>query len=189
MTGSINIDMDRRAYVELGLISIHGVITPIKFKFDTGADRTTISVTDLKKLGYTKDIIETQMYQHGSGSLANGEGANHFAIKLTMTNILGQIIPKGLVFPFLCMRLKHVKRPKLGCSGCALTGEIKEGFRSLIGNDILSCFDVEIVHSEKKIYFERLKDLRERNSVYHWCEMHSLDHMTIDDDFPSSNLF
>ena len=115
------------------------------------------------------------MFRHGSGSVASGSDAEHFAIKLSLVNIFGQIIPKGLVFPFLCMRVRNIALPKPSCMGCSLSGKVEEGFKSLLGNDILSCFDIEIKRFDKQILLTKISDLTGRNKDYPWCEMHSLE--------------
>ena len=149
---------------------------PVQFKFDPGADITTISLKDLEDLGYgdIKDV-RSLAYSFGSGSVATDGITNHYAIDLNLMNIFGVIMPKGLKFPFTCLSIRNVPRPKIGCPGCDLIGEQKSGFRSLLGNDILSCFDVEIKRSAKQIILKKVSDLSERNRVYSHCQVHDLE--------------
>ena len=170
----VSINPDYRAYVELDIRLYGGLGTEtIEFKIDTGADRTVIALKDLHKLGYDEALVGKLMKSSGSGSSATGETVEHFVIDLNINHILGQIIPKGLKFPFLCMCKKQVPVPKTGCEECRLTGEIYGGFRrSLLGNDILSCFDIRTDRGQKSIEFTRISDLTERNKFYHFCEVH-----------------
>ena len=175
----ISIEANNRAYVELDIkLNNDAGFKPIKFKFDTGADSTVISLFDLAQLGYDEALVGKLMKSSGSGSSATGENVEHFVIELSINHILGQIIPKGLKFPFLCMCKKHVPTPRPECEGCGLTGEIFGGFRrSLLGNDILSCFDIRTNRSQKNIEFLRLSDLTERNKYYHFCEVHDAEQL------------
>ena len=175
----ISIEANNRAYIELD-IKLYGdaASKPIKFKYDTGADSTVISLFDLAQLGYYEALVGKLMKSSGSGSSATGETVEHFVIDLSINHILGQIIPKGLKFPFLCMCKKMIPMPKPECEGCKLTGEIYGGFRrSLLGNDILSCFDIRTDRSQKYIEFTRISDLTERNRFYHFCEVHDTEQL------------
>ena len=171
----IAIEPDNKVYVELQIKSIGFGYKPIDFKYDPGADRTAISPNDLLKIGYDGSLVRRLMRPEGSGSSATGENVEHFVIDLNINHILGQIVPAGLKFPFLCMWKTNVALPKPECEGCKLTGEVYGGFRrSLLGNDILSCFEIKTDRSRKNIEFTRISDLTERNKLYYFCEVHEL---------------
>lgn len=175
MHGRLVIDENNRSFAELTIRAFDGQYIPIKFKFDPGADRTTISPDDLKKLGYSWKMVKSRIKLSGGGSVASGEKAKHFSIQLKINHMLNQIMPKGLEFPFLCSWQRTVKAPRPDCETCELTGELYGGFSSLLGNDILSCFDIQVVRAQKIIYLTKIDDLQERNELYYWCEMHSLE--------------
>ena len=172
----ISIEASNRAYIELDIKHHSGTGSkPIKFKYDTGADSTVVSLLDLAQLGYNEALVGKLMRLSGSGSSASGEIVEHYSIDLNINHFLGQVVPKGLRFPFLCMSKKVIPAPKPECEGCKLTGEIYGGFRrSLIGNDILSCFEIKTDRSRKTIEFTRISDLGERNRFYHFCEVYEL---------------
>jgi len=91
-------------------------------------------------------------------------------------DIFGQLIPKGLAFPFTCLCKRNVPMPKnVDCNGCELTGRQVGGFRSLLGNDILSCFDAQINRSTKQITLTKISDLTERNAMYNHCQVNELE--------------
>jgi len=166
---------NNRVYAMIDIRNRNGLYVPIRFKLDSGADRTTISLNDLEKLGYSWELIKLSMVRNGRGSLASGEESAHFEILLQLNHIFKQIIPKGLNFPFLCAGLRIIEAPKPSCSNCHLTGEFYTGFRSLLGNDLLSCFDMTTEWMQRKVHLTRIADLTERNKVYPWCEVHSLE--------------
>ena len=114
----LEIDDENRAYAALSIRKFDGSgYEPIFFKFDTGADTTTISPQDLIRLGYHREVVEDLMRYHGDGSNATNETQRHFTIMLKLTHIFGQLIPKDLEFPFLCTWQRDVPIPKLGCGG------------------------------------------------------------------------
>ena len=161
------INNDNRAYVQLRIGRIDNKMPVwVDFKFDPGADRTTISPHSLMALGYDMKTVKSFMKPSGSGSTASGEVARHFTVDLYINHIMGQILPKGLKFPFVCAWEKDVPIPEPKCEGCRLTGTISGGFRSLLGNDILSCFNIMIDYSKKTITFTRVSDLSARNRLY-----------------------
>lgn len=166
---------NNRVNIELS-IRIHDQYQPvgIKFKVDTGADRSTISQEDLLALGYDTTTVKALMKRDGGGSTADGNTADWFSIDLSLNHIMGQVIPSGLKFPFVCMSKKTVPVPKSCKTGCELTGEIHSGFKSLIGNDILSCFDISTDRQKKQMIFTRISDISERNVQYSYCEVHEL---------------
>ena len=175
MTAGLKIEGNNRVFIDINILARNGEVVPVKFKFDPGADRTTISSDDLLRLGYHWQSVKDLMEKSGGGSVASGEKAFHYSLKLNLNHILGQIIPKGLSFPFLVAWRRTIETPKPECAGCSLTGEITGGFSSLLGNDILSCFEVQTDRPKKLIYLTRTSDIKERNKLYPWCEMHSLE--------------
>jgi len=161
------INKNNRAYVHLRIGRFDNQMPVwVDFKFDPGADRTTISPQSLFALGYDLKIIKSLMKPSGSGSTASFDVARHFTIDLNINHIMGQILPKGLKFPFVCAWEKVVPVPESKCEGCCLAGTISGGFRSLLGNDILSCFNIVIDHNKKIINFTRVSDLSVRNKLY-----------------------
>ena len=177
MRGKISIDSLNRAYIVLDILTKDGTKKkPIEFKFDPGADCTTISQEDLKSLGYVSKDIKDRMYLQGEGTVASGGVAYHYAIDLSFTNLLGMVMPKGLTVPFVCLRRREVKERYPVCRSCEFAGTIDEGFRSLLGNDLLSCFNITINRDAYEIAFERVASLDIRNAMYHWCQMYSVNH-------------
>ena len=153
----IEIGDDNRAYAALTFLKRDGAWQePVLFKLDTGADISAISLQDLALLDYSFADVERLMYPHGGGSNATNETQQHFVIKLKLNHIFGQLIPKGLEFPFLCAWQRDVPLPKPSCGGCKLTGRQVGGFRSLVGNNILSCFNIQIRRDERKIHLTRV---------------------------------
>ena len=175
MTAGLKIDENNRAFAVLYIRALDGKSVPIKFKFDPGADRTTISPNDLEKLGYDWELVNDIMRDSGGGSVASGEKSLHYALPLKLNHMLGQIIPKGLSFSFLVAWKRNVDAPKPECVGCFLVGDKIGGFNSLLGNDILSCFEIQTDRPKKLVHLTRIADMEERNKLYPWCEMHSLE--------------
>ena len=178
MSGYIlKIDNSNRAYAEI-MIRKHndsGYVS-VLFKFDPGADISTISLKDLYRLSYDLPDVERLTRLSGIGSAATGPDTEHYSIDLKLTHIFGQLVPKGLTFPFVCLCKRNVPAPdNLDCKGCDLTGNQVGGFRSLLGNDILSCFDVQINRSEKQIILTKISDLTERNEMYSHCQVNELE--------------
>ena len=121
----LQIDSFNRAYAEIEIRKHDNVgYEPIKFKYDPGADISTISLEDLEILGYGFSDVEQLARLSGTGSAATGPNTEHYAIDLNLTHILGQLIPKGLTFPFTCLCKRNVPMPKnVDCNGCELTGK------------------------------------------------------------------
>ena len=164
----------------------------VTFKLDTGADFSTISIKDLEILGYGENDVKASAYPTGHGSVATRDVSEHYTIDLRVKHIFGQIIPKGLEVPFVCISRKRIAAPyKLSyCQTCRLVGIKDSGFRSLLGNDILSCFNIHIDRANNYVSFERVKDLQERNRMYPKCEMHSLEQSDSNvDEISRSDLF
>lgn len=169
---SIKIDSANRAFIILQIqrydkSSYDGV----EFKVDTGADRTTISPKALFYLGYDSAIINNLIKHSGSGSTAADELSRHYSIELNIKHIMGQLVPKGLKFPFICKWERDIPYPKPDCDGCEFAGTVSGTFRSLLGNDILSCFDSTIDRNKKVITFNRISSLTLRNKLYPDCEL------------------
>ena len=170
---SVRIKQNNRAFVVLQIQSFDkSEYIEIKFKIDTGADRTTISSQDLFDLGYDASTIHNHIKRSGSGSTASGKQSRHYSIDLNIKHIMGQLVPKGLKFPFICKWERDVPYPKPDCDGCNLAGTVSGSFSSLLGNDILSCFDVNINRNKKEIEFNRITDLSFRNQLYPDCELY-----------------
>ena len=167
------IDEDNRVFIILSVRRHDDKKTvKVRFKYDPGADISTISLDDLALLGYSLDDVKQNSYKYGEATTADGAKYEMSAMNLHLNSIMGQVIPRGFKFPFACLTKKHVPIPKLGCSGCRLTGDIYGGFRSsLLGNDILSGFNVSSDRENAKMLFTRLSDLSARNLKYPHCEL------------------
>ena len=171
-TYNIEIDDDNRAFVVLRIQRFDkSEYIDVEFKVDTGADRSTISPQDLLILGYDHMTTHSLIRHTGSGSTASGETSRHFSIDLSIRHIMGQLVPKGFTFPFVCKWERDIPYPKSDCDGCKLAGTVSGSFRSLLGNDILSCFDATINRDRKEIEFNRISDLTLRNQLYPDCEL------------------
>jgi len=191
VSGKIDIDERGRAYIIIMIRTMDKTeFRPVKFLFDTGADFTSISSNDLSSLGYTKKDVEDNMERYGSVSVADGSRLDSFQIDLTVTNIFGHIIPQGLRFPFICLGRKTTEPPFIlpSCKKCNLTGTKDTSFNSLLGNNILSCFDIWTDRTNGAIHFERLLDLTERNEKYPGCEMLHIS-ISSEDDFYYESQF
>ena len=178
MSGYIlKIDSSNRAYAEIMIRkSDDSGYVAVLFKFDPGADISTISLKDLKRLGYDVMDVEQSARLSGIGSAATGPDTEHYSMDLKLTHIFGQLVPKGLSFPFTCLCKRNVPIPdNVDCKGCELTGKQVGGFRSLLGNDILSCFDAQINRSAKQIILTKISNLTERNALYSHCQVNELE--------------
>jgi len=140
------------------------LMEPVDFKIDTGADFSTISKSKLFALGYTKDWIEkNKQPMESSTTVASGEEVITYFVKLPVINIYGI---EGTDYPFGILMDKEEVLPKTTCEGCEFTESKKLDYRSLLGNDILSCFKVEIDWSSRTLILEPQSSLDFRNNKY-----------------------
>ena len=65
------------------------------------------------------------------------------------------------------------------CKTCILTGEKFRGFqRSLVGNDILSCFEIKTDRVNRRYEFTKVSDLTDRNTNYGYHEVFDFEQKT-----------
>ena len=145
------------------------ILRVVEFKIDTGADFSTISKETLYALGYTPNWInENKKLMKGTTSVATGEEVKSYNIHLPFVNIYGA---KGINYPFAILLDKDKDLPKPTCDGCKYTEAKKFDYRLLLGNDILSCFNVIIDRENNYVHINRLNNLDERNAKYHDRQM------------------
>ena len=136
----------------------------VRFKVDTGADFSTISKSALYKLGYSAQwVAENMKLSETSTSVASGEKLDSYYIRLPVINIFGI---EGINYPFGILLDIEEKLPKPSCKGCEFTKAKKMDFRSLLGNDILSCFDISVDRKSNIADFEPQSSLDDRNKKY-----------------------
>ena len=136
----------------------------IRFKVDTGADFSTISKSALYELGYADDWIEyNKQASTGTTTSASGETLESYFVRLPIINIFGI---EGVDYPFGILLDKEENLPKPSCRGCEYTTGKKLDFRSLLGNDILTCFNISINRESNSAVFLPQKSLDERNKIY-----------------------
>jgi len=176
----IEIDENNRIILCINIVTKDGTQQElIKFQLDTGADFSTISYEDLKKLDYDINDIKEKMKYSGICQTATKESSKCYSIELMIVNVLGQVMPKGLKIPIICLSHTNVNPPMSMsyCKKCALVGEKDKGFSSLIGRDILSCFNIEINNEKEKpeVTLKRITDMTKRNKRYDKCQMYSIE--------------
>ena len=140
------------------------LMEPVDFKIDTGADFSTISKSTLHTLGYNNCWIDKNKQPMASSTtVASGEKVISYFIKLPIINVYGI---EGIDYPFGILIDKEEVLPKPSCEGCEFTKSKKLDYRSLLGNDILSCFKVEIDWSSKTLDLNPQNNLDFRNDKY-----------------------
>jgi predicted aspartyl protease len=120
------------------------IMSPVKFKVDTGADGTTISKNDLFDLGYDMDWLKqnTVVYSDiDKPTTASGEKINAGYVQLPLINIFGY---EGKYWPFQI-----------------IIDEDKD-FRNLIGRDLLTGFNYWFNNDEDIFTIERAKVFKPR---------------------------
>ena len=136
----------------------------VRFKIDTGADFSTISKSTLNMLGYSTQWIETNKKpSESSTTVASGEEIMSYYVRLPLVNIYGV---EGTDYPFDILMDKEEYLPKPTCKGCEFTKQKKLDYRPLLGNDILSCFIVEIDWKSGIVNLEPQNSLDYRNIRY-----------------------
>ena len=98
------------------------IMTPIKMKFDTGSDFTTISQDDLYDLGYDYSYLKTRPYYQLPPSAAAS------SLKVPLQHLNGVDIQ---------LDNQHI-------SNCVIYFALDCGLRSLLGADILKYFNHNI---------------------------------------------
>jgi len=140
------------------------ILQDIDFKIDTGADFSTISKDTLYDLGYTDEWIDAnKKLMKGTTSVATGEEVETYNIHMPFINVYGA---RGKDYPFAILMDKEESLPKPTCEGCKYTEAKKFDYRLLLGNDILSCFNINIDRDNDCVYMSRLSNLNERNAKY-----------------------
>jgi len=140
------------------------ILKDVVFKVDTGADFSTISKNALHELGYNNDwISENKEFGATSASGASGEKLEAYFVRLPVINIFGI---EGVDYPFGILLDKEENLPKPSCRGCEYTEAKKVDFRPLLGNDILSCFNISVDRISNTANFEPQISLDARNEKY-----------------------
>ena len=136
----LEIDNSGRTYCEVYIKPHNSLIMKcVFFKIDTGADFSTISKSVLSDFGYSEGWIEANKIASKFGiSTASGEVVASFYVPLNI-NIYGI---ESVGHPFGIILDEEISLPKQSCMGCKHVGIKKRDYRLLLGNDILSCFDM-----------------------------------------------
>ena len=105
------------------------VLSPVRFKVDTGADLTTISKQTLKQLGYSLDWIDQNAVESASQTITRAGGHPRPAcfVQIDIANILGREL---MNWPFFVRREHHLDYP------------------NLLGLNLLSYFDFRFNYSD-----------------------------------------
>ena len=129
-----------RVYVIINIkLQDNIAMPPIRFKVDTGADKTTISKEDLQMLGYGMDWIKQNAIVYkdeDKPTTASGDKVNAGYIQLPLINILGY---EGKLWPF------------------QIIIDENSDFRNLLGRDLLTGFNYCTNNDEDKFTIERTK--------------------------------
>ena len=99
----------------------------------------------------------------GKTTTATGEEVESYYIHIPFISIYGA---RGKDYPFAILLNKNEELPKPECKGCKHTEAKKFDYRLLLGNDILSCFNISIDRENNFIYLNRLINLDKRNAKY-----------------------
>ena len=131
MDRGYSIDEHRRMNVLLDCMPLDtATLVTLQFKIDTGADFTTISRSDLLKLGYDAAWIKTNgRLITGGASTADGNVAESYVIKFPLFNLSGldfRSWPMFVLFDSVCECGKVTNRD----------------YRNLLGNDVIDMFDL-----------------------------------------------
>jgi len=145
----------------------------VMFKIDTGADFSTISRSALNILGYSTQWIEANKKPTvSSTTVASGEEIKSYYIRLPLVNIYGV---EGTDYPFGILMDKEEYLPKPTCKDCEFTKQKKLDYRPLLGNDILSCFIIEVNWRGGIVNLEPQSNLEYRNKKYPDRQLHFLE--------------
>lgn len=83
--------------------------------------------------------------------------------EIPVINIYGV---RGRNYPLNILKDKEEELPKPTCKDCEYTKPKKLDYRLLLGNDILSCFNIRVDRSTGWLYMARLSNLDTRNAKY-----------------------
>jgi hypothetical protein len=129
-----------RIYINIYIKPLSGAtLLPVKFKVDTGADRTTVSRDTLEYLGYDREqIIKNAVIlkEEERPVTASGEKINAGYVQLPLLNILGY---EGKNWPF------------------EIILDEDRDFRNLLGRDLLAGFNYQFNNDERIFSIERTK--------------------------------
>jgi hypothetical protein len=129
-----------RVYLRIFIKPLSDItLLPVKFKVDTGADRTTVSKNTLEYLGYKTDqIIKNAVIlkEEDRPVTASGEKINAGYVQLPLINILGY---EGKNWPFQI-----------------ILDEDKD-FRNLLGRDLLAGFNYHFINDDAVFSIGRTK--------------------------------
>lgn len=129
-----------RAYIQLRMETATGGKEFVPFKFDTGADFTTISKTSLEKLGYDAEWLQQNATIVKKGvTTATGQVVDLYVVKLSVINLFHYSLKK---FPI---------RVGVGAD-----------FRNLIGLDIINAFDWLYSSSSKHLVLQQFVGLNKK---------------------------
>ena len=123
---------------------IENTMKSVRFKVDTGADKSTISKYTLNELGYDYDWIKNNAItfkEEDKPTTASGERVNAGYIQLPLINILGY---EGKYWPFQI-----------------IVDEDKD-FRNLLGRDLLTGFNFSFNNDEDTFKIERANVFKPR---------------------------
>ena len=148
----LEISKEGRAYCEVYIKPFDSqTMKPVFFKIDTGADYSTISKDVLHTLGYTNKWIDThKVSTDNMTSTASGEAVASVYVPLSI-NVYGI---EGVNYPFGVLLDEITPLPKQSCADCEHVGLKKRDYRLLLGNDLLSCFDIRTERDNNLMFLE-----------------------------------
>ena len=120
------------------------LMSPVRFKVDTGADNTTISKANLIKLGYDMEWIakNTITYEDEDKPVtASGDRVNAGYVQLPLINLLGY---EGKHWPFQIILDEN------------------HDFRNLLGRDLLTGFNFTFNNDDDVFTIDRAKAFKPR---------------------------
>jgi len=135
-----------RVYVSINIKPYDDILmSPVEFKVDTGADKTTISKEDLVGLGFDMDWISkntVEFEDEDKPTTASGDRINAGYIQLPLINILGY---EGRQWPF------HV-----------IIDENQATSRNLLGRDLLTGFNFTFDNDDDIFTIDKAKAFKPR---------------------------
>ena len=120
------------------------VLSPLDFKVDTGADVSTISKKDLRKLGYDLTWVQNNVVifnDNDKPTTASGDKINAGYVQIPLINILGY---EGKQWPFQVIIDEN------------------HDFRNLLGRDLLAGFNYSFDNDSDVFTIARSKAFRPR---------------------------
>jgi len=146
-----------RVYVEINIKQQDSIaMPPVRFKVDTGADKTTISKEDLVVLGYDMHWIKQNAVvfkDEEKPTTASGDRINAGYVQLPLINILGY---EGKSWPFQIIM------------------DEEQDFRNLLGRDLLAGFNYWFSNDEEKFTIARAKTFKPKYDFLQNQEIHEL---------------